>query len=214
MIALLLTSREDCRFHGNEITAISDGTADTAQELLRLFSRVKNEHDINLLQKGTTLDDTLPEVQKFIESRSMQVQLYMYLSLRDSKLTQRYASIKCAISLILEKTLAHRKYRKVLMELHKDSRSVWPRIANSSVKAIGFYSPYGSYWIALSLTDDGQDVDLIEPFVKHVESWSKQHNSLKPRALHLRAELACRSNIAEVYHSEMVHHLHKGRLLF
>jgi hypothetical protein len=52
--------------------------ANTALELFHLFSKVKNEHDIRRVQGGTVLDDTLPEVQRFLESRSMQVQLYMY----------------------------------------------------------------------------------------------------------------------------------------
>jgi hypothetical protein len=51
--------------------------ADTPQALLRLFSTVRNESDIEALQKGTILDDSLPDVQKFLESRVMVMQLYM-----------------------------------------------------------------------------------------------------------------------------------------
>ena len=39
--------------------------------------RVKNEHDIKRLQAGTVLDDSLPEVKKFLQDRTMQMQLYM-----------------------------------------------------------------------------------------------------------------------------------------
>lgn len=51
--------------------------ADSTQELFHLFSVVKVEGDIAVLQKGTILDDSLPNVQAFIESRSMQMQLLM-----------------------------------------------------------------------------------------------------------------------------------------
>ena len=54
---------------------LSHCLADTIQELLRLFSAVKVEDDIAMLQKRTLLDDNLPDVQAFIESRSMQAQL-------------------------------------------------------------------------------------------------------------------------------------------
>lgn len=47
----------------------------TPQELFQLFSKVKNEHDISVLQKGTVLDDTLEDVQAFISSRVMLMQL-------------------------------------------------------------------------------------------------------------------------------------------
>jgi hypothetical protein len=49
----------------------------TPQELFRLFSKIKNEHEISVLQKGTVLDDTLEDVQAFITSRAMQMQLVM-----------------------------------------------------------------------------------------------------------------------------------------
>jgi hypothetical protein len=49
----------------------------TTQELLRLFSTVKSESDIEALQKGTILDDSLPDVQRFLENRVMIMQLYM-----------------------------------------------------------------------------------------------------------------------------------------
>ena len=75
---ILLTVREDCRFHGIPNERLSHCLADPIQELLRLFSVVKVEGDIAVLQKRTILDDDLPDVQAFIESRSMQVQLLMW----------------------------------------------------------------------------------------------------------------------------------------
>jgi hypothetical protein len=71
--------REDCRFHckvESELTLTE--VADTTQELFHLFSTVRNESDIEILQKGTILDDSLQEVQTFLESRVMNMQLYMY----------------------------------------------------------------------------------------------------------------------------------------
>jgi hypothetical protein len=73
-----LICREDCRFHGwpprkGYLIHIADST----QELLRLFQKVKIDKDIRSLQKGTILDDTLPDVQAFLESRNMQMQLHM-----------------------------------------------------------------------------------------------------------------------------------------
>lgn len=56
---------------------LSHCLADTIQELLRVFSAVRVEGDIVVLQKRTILDDDLPDVQAFIESRSMQLQLLM-----------------------------------------------------------------------------------------------------------------------------------------
>ena len=60
-----------------------------------------------------------------------------------------------------------------------------------TAKALGHFSPYGSYWVALSLINDGMDEQIIEKYVSHVENWSKTHLPLRPRYLHLRAELAC-----------------------
>lgn len=71
-------------------------------------------------------------------------------------------------------------------------------------KALGYKSPYGSYWVGLSLINDGVDDRDVETYIKHVESWSKEHPPLKPRLLHLRAELACRSDTVEVI--QAIHH--------
>lgn len=60
-----------------------------------------------------------------------------------------------------------------------------------TAKALGHFSPYGSYWAALSLINDAMDKQIIEKHVSHVENWSKTHLPLRPRYLHLRAELAC-----------------------
>jgi hypothetical protein len=65
-------------------------------------------------------------------------------------------------------------------------------------KALGHFSPYGSYWAAMSLLVQGADVNNVEKFVAHVEKWSLEHTLLRPRVLHLRAELACRSDVDEV----------------
>jgi hypothetical protein len=64
-------------------------------------------------------------------------------------------------------------------------------------KALGHYSPYGSYWAALSLISDGADQKDVEKYIDHVEKWSKQHVLLKPRLLHLHAEIATKSNTFE-----------------
>jgi hypothetical protein len=60
-----------------------------------------------------------------------------------------------------------------------------------AAKSLGHFSPYGSYWAALSLINDGMDKEIVEKYVSHVEKWSKSHLPLIPRYLHLRAELAC-----------------------
>jgi hypothetical protein len=99
---------------------------------------------------------------------------------------------------MLEKTFRYREYCNILKGLHKDSITPIQALVNMEVKALGFYSPYGSYWIALSMINDKEDPDHIEPFVKHVETWSEMHISLKPRASHLRAELECSSDSAKV----------------
>lgn len=66
------------------------------------------------------------------------------------------------------------------------------------VKPLGHYSPYGSYWIALSMISDGDENSDVEPYVDYVHRWSKQHIALKPRFLHLRAELARQNDHTEV----------------
>ena len=74
----LLIVREDCRFHGNAtLDLLLIDLADTTQELYRLFSTAKTENDIRSLQQGTLLDDSLPDVQAFLKSRSMLMQLLM-----------------------------------------------------------------------------------------------------------------------------------------
>lgn len=73
----VLTNREDCRFHCLAMSRECSLLADTTQELLRLFARVKSENDIEAFQKGTILDDTTPDVKNFLESRVMFMQLYM-----------------------------------------------------------------------------------------------------------------------------------------
>ena len=55
------------------MTAMMLGNA--PQEFFQLFSKIENEHDISVLQKGTVLDDTLEDIQAFISSRGMQMQL-------------------------------------------------------------------------------------------------------------------------------------------
>ena len=65
-------------------------------------------------------------------------------------------------------------------------------------KSLGFFAPYGSYWVALSMIQDGEEVRHIEKYIKHVEEWTKVHTILKPRCLHLRAELASRTDTVEV----------------
>jgi hypothetical protein len=65
-------------------------------------------------------------------------------------------------------------------------------------KALGHFSPYGSYWTALSLIIDGVDQEVINKYVSHVDKWSQEHILLRPRILHLRAELASRSDRVEV----------------
>jgi hypothetical protein len=73
----VLTIREDCRFHCLAMSRECSLLADTTQELLRLFAGVKSENDIEAFQKGTILDDTMPDVKTFLESRVMFLQLYM-----------------------------------------------------------------------------------------------------------------------------------------
>jgi len=48
------------------------------------------------------------------------------------------------------------------------------------------------------LINDGMDEQNVAKYVGHVERWSKSHSPLRPRFLHLRAELACRFDAFEV----------------
>jgi hypothetical protein len=68
---------------------------------------------------------------------------------------------------------------------------------NVVAKALGHFSPYGSYWAALSLIRDGADQEIIKKYVTHVDKWSQEHILLRPRILHLRAELASESDPVE-----------------
>lgn len=63
---------------------------------------------------------------------------------------------------------------------------------------MGHYSPYGSYWAALSMIIDGEDEHITQKYVDHVDNWSREHVLLRPRILHLRAELASNSDPIEV----------------
>lgn len=70
--------------------------------------------------------------------------------------------------------------------------------ADDIAKALGHYSAYGTYWLSLSLITDGLEQSQIEKFINYVEIWSQLHIRLKPRLLHLRAELQCRTSVGEV----------------
>ena len=77
------------------------------------------------------------------------------------------------------------------------SRPQW-RILLMIAKALGHPSAYGTYWLSLSLITDGLEQSQIEKFINYVEVWSQHHIRLKPRILHLRAELQCRTHVGEV----------------
>ena len=111
---------------------------------------------------------------------------------------RRYASMKCAISLMLEKTHSYRKYAKILVDMHEDCMSL-PNLTMvlCSAKSLGHFSPYGSYWASLSLINDHVDPDFVEKFISHVERWSRVHAPLRPRMLHLRAEILSEKSPAE-----------------
>jgi hypothetical protein len=81
---------------------------------------------------------------------------------------------------------------KMLMDMHE--HGFYLRETLTLGKAIGHFSPYGSYWVAMCLIYEGADDKTIEKFAAHVETWSCVHPLLRPRALHLRAELASRSD--------------------
>ena len=51
--------------------------AQTLLEYFNLFLNVRNKAEITTIQKGTILDDTLPDVQAFLNSRVMLLQLFM-----------------------------------------------------------------------------------------------------------------------------------------
>jgi hypothetical protein len=65
-------------------------------------------------------------------------------------------------------------------------------------KALGHFSPYGTYWAALSLINDRVNPDFVEKLVSHVERWSRVHTPLLPRFLHLRAEIMSQESPHEV----------------
>jgi hypothetical protein len=66
-----------------------------------------------------------------------------------------------------------------------------------AAKFLGHFSPHGSYWAALSLISDGEAEEVVEKYIAHAEKWSHQHVILRPRVLHLRAEIASRTNTFE-----------------
>lgn len=71
--------------------------------------------------------------------------------------------------------------------------------ANIVAKALGYYSAYSSYWLALSLISDGVEESRVEKFLTNLERWSNQNARLKPGLLHLQAELACRTSVTEAW---------------
>ena len=106
--------------------------------------------------------------------------------------------MRCAISFSLEKGLVHRKYAEILNEMHESSDLKPMGLpANFVAKGLGYYAAHSSYWLSLSLISDGAEEKYVEKVVTHVEKWSHQHSRLKPRLLHLRAELACRTSVTE-----------------
>lgn len=95
---------------------------------------------------------------------------------------------------MLEDGRACKQYTKILFDLRQNGSCLTQIILTSKAKAWGYHAPYGDYWIALSLIIDGVDENIILKLVMHVEKWSHQHISLKPRHLHLQAELAGRTS--------------------
>ena len=77
-------------------------------------------------------------------------------------------------------------------------------VSDREAKVWGYHGPYGSYWIVLSGIMDGVDENITRNLVMHVEKWSQQHSLLKPRHLHLLAELAGRSDAKEVLHQRFI----------
>lgn len=96
---------------------------DTTQELLQLFATVRTENDIQAFQKNTILDDGLPDVQAFLQSPANFFQIYLYIYTVTVSHNSRYASMKCAISLMLEKNHGYRKYAKILIDMHENCKS-------------------------------------------------------------------------------------------
>jgi hypothetical protein len=95
--------------------------------------------------------------------------------------------------------MTHKKYVEILYELHENSFLTPVKCtADDIAKGLGHYSAYGSYWLSLSLIADGVEESRIEKFINYVEKWSQHQNRLKPRLLHLKAELECRRNIGGV----------------
>ena len=85
------------------------------------------------------------------------------------------------------------RVQKVCKNLGRHARELYflPDLATYLflAKALGHFSPYGTYWAALSLIRDRVNPDFVEKLVSHVERWSRVHAPLLPRFLHLRAEI-------------------------
>lgn len=99
---------------------------------------------------------------------------------------------------MLEDGRGCKQYTKLLFDLRQNGSCLMQMCLTLTAKAWGYLAPYGSYWIALSLIMDGEDESIIQKLLMHVENWSHQHSLLKPRHLHLQAELAWRSDVSEV----------------
>jgi len=107
--------------------------------------------------------------------------------------------MKCAISLMLEKTHSYRKYAKILVDMHEDCMSPLNLVmVLCTAKSLGHFSPYGSYWASLSLINDRVDPEFVENLISHVERWSRIHAPLRPRLLHLRAEILSKQSPIDV----------------
>jgi len=50
----------------------------------------------------------------------------------------------------------------------------------------------------MSLIADAEGESKIKEYVDHLGTWAIEHAVLKPHALHIQAELACRSDPGEV----------------
>jgi hypothetical protein len=169
---------------------------DTLQTLSLLYSEVKTERDIFRLQQGSILDDSIPDVQKFLETRTVQVQPYM----------SRSFGLPLTDFQILHHEMRYFVHARTIIALSQicqildgDARNgcqpAW-RLAYSA-KGLGHYSPVGSYWIAMSLIADGESEGRIKEYLDHLSSWAAEHVIFKPRYLHVQAEIACRSNPLE-----------------
>ena len=107
--------------------------------------------------------------------------------------------MKCAISLMLEKTHSYRKYAKILVDMHEDCMSPLNLVmVLCTAKSLGHFSPYGSYWASLTLINDRVDPEFVENLISHVERWSRIHAPLRPRLLHLRAEILSKQSPIDV----------------